>query len=379
MLRSRRNLDRISRSAYASLSMARNRAVQGQMKWPSHLPCGNAFFCTFSNARGGQLASTEGIDDAEMSTETKNGDVKSARILDNSSHRDGSMYKNSHLEILCGVSNRGETQREPMMLSEPKNCVPDRERCERHIVGSMMQILSLKLAEVHHVNTSSVQLYGYIAVRDYLDSLLNYIVNRSRDNPIMAQQGSLIEITGPKRGIMMSSPVLVEFDLRIKRGEDARHDLELIDGATSYCHVATPFHPFTNRINGDCGAVDITFARVPDAVEATIDVIISEVQSAFSLSLSSFVFIGASHQEIQLFRGIIGDESCCGLTRRYVIAVELDTWIQLKFKVGQKASKYDDLESYCDFKANLHGNARDQIMLQHASISVKVTWSPLPV
>ena len=73
------------------------------------------------------------------------------------------------------------------MLSEPTNCFPDQERCEAHIAGSMMQILSLKLAEVP-VNMSSIQLYGYIAVRDYLDTLLNYIVNRSRDNPIMAQQ-----------------------------------------------------------------------------------------------------------------------------------------------------------------------------------------------
>ena len=185
-------------------------------------------------------------------------------------------------------------------------------------------------------------------------------------------------MTGPKRGITMSSSVIVEFDMRIKKGEFERDDLELIDGATSFCGLTTPSRPFTSRINGDCGAVDITFARVPNAVEATIDVIISEVQSEFSLSLSSFVYIGGSHQEIQLFCGIIRDESC-GLRRRYVIAVELDTWIHLNFKVGQKGSKYDDLESYCDFKANLHGNACEQIMLEHASISLKVTWSPLPV
>ena len=89
------------------------------------------------------------------------------------------------------------------------------------------------------------------------------------------------------------------------------------------------------------------------------------------------MFIGGSHQEIQLFCGIIRDESC-GLRRRYVIAVELDTWIHLNFKVG-KGSKYDDLESYCDFKANKHGHDCEQIMLNHASISIKVTWSPLPV
>jgi hypothetical protein len=164
--------------------------------------------------------------------------------------------------------------------------------------------------------------------------------------------------------------------MRIKKGEHERDDLQLIDGATSYSDLTTPFRPFTNRIYGDCGAVDITLARVPDAVEATIDVIISQVQSGFSLSLSSFVFIGRSHQEVQLFCGTIEDGSC-GLRRRYVIAVELDTWIHLNFKVGQKGSNSDDLERYCDFKANMHGNACEHIMLEHASISLKVTWSPL--
>ncbi|VAI15593.1 unnamed protein product [Triticum turgidum subsp. durum] len=78
-----------------------------------------------------------------------------------------------------------------MMLSEPTDCFPDRERCCVHYERPMMQIFSLKLASVS-INTSSVELYGYIAVRDYVDSLLNYIVNRSRDDPIIAQQVHII-------------------------------------------------------------------------------------------------------------------------------------------------------------------------------------------
>lgn len=160
--------------------------------------------------------------------------------------------------------------------------------------------------------------------------------------------------------------------MRIRKGEREEDDLQLIDGAID-CQLTTPSRPFTNRINGDCGAVDITLALVPRAVEATVDVIISKVQSEFSLSLSSFVFVGGSHQGIELFCGII-DESC-GLTRRYVIAVELDSWMHLMFNVGQKGSKIDDLERYCHFKADIHGCACRQITLEHASISLKVTWS----
>lgn len=73
------------------------------------------------------------------------------------------------------------------MLSDPTDCFPDRERCDVHWECDMMQTFSLKLAKVS-VNTSLVQLYGYIAVRDCLDSLLNYIVNYSRDDPITVQQ-----------------------------------------------------------------------------------------------------------------------------------------------------------------------------------------------
>ncbi|KAE8787551.1 hypothetical protein D1007_38488 [Hordeum vulgare] len=127
----------------------------------------------------------------------------------------------------------------------------------------------------------------------------------------------------------MNSSVLVEFDIRIKTREKEEDDLTLIRGATDYCDLTTPSMSFTNRINCDCGAVDNTLARVYNAVEATIDVLILKVQNGFNLSLSLFVFVGGSGQEIPLFHGTTAES--CGL-RRYVIAVEMDTWLQLKFK-----------------------------------------------
>ncbi|GJN03074.1 hypothetical protein PR202_ga20479 [Eleusine coracana subsp. coracana] len=184
----------------------------------------------------------------------------------------------------------------------------------------MMQIYVLKLAKIP-MGVNSVQLYGYIAVRDERDSLLNYIVNHTRDAPITLQQGSFIEMTGPKRGISMCCSVLIEFDMRIKKGDREEDDLQLIYGTTDYCELGTPWKPFTNRINGDCGAVDITLALVYSAVEATIEVLVSKVHSHFNLSLSSFVFINESYQEIQHFHDTIG-ESC--VLRRFVVAVVMD-------------------------------------------------------
>uniref|UniRef100_A0A8I6Y4Z4 DUF6598 domain-containing protein n=1 Tax=Hordeum vulgare subsp. vulgare TaxID=112509 RepID=A0A8I6Y4Z4_HORVV len=259
-----------------------------------------------------------------------------------------------------------------MMSSQPMNCSPDREKCEIHYATHMLQIFSLKLAK-NSTNDGLVQIYGYIAVRDFHDSLLNYVVNRSRDDPIIVEQGSLIEMTGPKRYIAMLSPVLLELDMRIKKGEQEEDDLQLIDGADEYGGLRTSEYPFTCRINGDCGAVDITLALVRWAFEATIDVIKSKVQCGFDLSLSSFVLNMDGLHEIQLFRGSIGGS--CSL-RRHVIAVKENTWMHLKFKVGQRSCKNDgDLDRHCSFKAKKHGYDYQQIMLELASISVKVTWS----
>ncbi|KAM3271601.1 hypothetical protein ACQJBY_042041 [Aegilops geniculata] len=179
-------------------------------------------------------------------------------------------------------------------------------------------------------------------------------------------------MTGPKRGITMIAPALVEFDMRIKKGKQ-EDDLQLIDGAMEYHDLVTPEYPFTHRINGDCGAVDITLALVRWAFEATIDVVISKVQCGFDLSLSSCVVLMNGLHEIQLFRGSVVES--CGL-RRYVIAVKKDTLMHLKFKVGQNSCK-NDLDHHCSFKAKKHGYDYQQIMLELASISVKVTWSNL--
>jgi hypothetical protein len=48
-------------------------------------------------------------------------------------------------------------------------------------------------------------------------------------------QGSLIEMIGPKRGISMGDAVLLEFDMRIKKGEQEKDDLQLIDGVSDFC------------------------------------------------------------------------------------------------------------------------------------------------
>ena len=73
------------------------------------------------------------------------------------------------------------------MFSDPTDCDNINGTCRLHSTRHMLQIFSLKLASIP-VEHGPVELYGYIATRDTLDCLLNYVINFSRDDPIIIEQ-----------------------------------------------------------------------------------------------------------------------------------------------------------------------------------------------
>ncbi|CAN6237595.1 unnamed protein product [Urochloa humidicola] len=296
-------------------------------------------------------------------------------ILTRSSHRDGSIYCTrdtfgSGWKYDYHIADRNETRLDAMMLSDPKiDCILARGTCVRHGAHPILQIFSVKLAKIAVVD-GPVELYGYIAARDFRDPLLNYIVNIGRDDSIIVEEGSLIEMTGPKRGIELSRVVLVEYDMRIKTGEREEDDLQLIDGVSIVNEILASRHPVTSRIHGDCGAVDVSRALLDYAFEATVEVMISEVQTSFHLCLSCFT--SGLHEEIQLFNGMIGESQ--GL-RRHVLAVMEDECMDLEFKVGLEPNCF--VEHFFCFEATNHGCTSEKLKTEFASVSVKVTWSAL--
>ncbi|XP_062213310.1 uncharacterized protein LOC133914190 [Phragmites australis] len=322
--------------------------------------------CETEVSDGEQYASLADEEDASCYQDGCPADfVRPMVVLELSSHRDGSIYRNTRYWEEYRVADRNETRLESMMNSDPKDCILDHGSCIRHAPSRMLQIISLKLAKIH-VGGGSVDAYGYIAVRDLLDPLLNYVVNFSRDDPINLEQGSLIEMTGPKRGIELYGATLIEYDMRIKTEDQENDDLQLIDGLSLINDRSASCHAFTERIHGDCGAVDITVSRLDHAVEATVQVVISEVPSNFDLCIGCFS--SGLHEEIRLFHGAICEPRAL---RRHVVAVVMGTWMHLKVKVGS-------LEHCCSFYAVNHGCSSQQIKIESASILVKVTWSTLP-
>ncbi|CAL4889970.1 unnamed protein product [Urochloa decumbens] len=294
-------------------------------------------------------------------------------ILPDSSHRDGSIYRDtSGWKKDFRIVDRRETRLEAMMLSNPTDCVMDEEdgTCMWHRPRRMLQIFSLKLAKIP-VYAGKIELYGYIATRDDLEPLLNYVVNVSRDDPIIVEQGSFINIA-PKRGIKLGYDTLIEYDMKIKTGGHEKDDLQLIDGVSVIGIMGTPnWSVFTSRIIGSCGAIDISASRLDHAVEATVEVLVSEVQGSFSMCLGCFT--SRLDKEIRLFDGTIGEPH--GL-KRYVVAVVMGTQMDLRFKVGAGSSRSS--EHCCSFTAHNHGHVDQLIETDFALISLKVTWSVLP-
>lgn len=176
---------------------------------------------------------------------------------------------------------------------------------------------------------------------------------------------------GPKRGIDMADHALLEYDMKIKSGEQEKDDLQLIDGASFIGPLGSWDQPCTFHIAGDCGSVDITLSRLLHAVEATVEVLILEVKNSFSLSVRCLA--SGFNEEIRLFDGTIADSQ--GL-KRSVVAVMDNSFIDLKFKVGALSSSSD--QHCCSFKVKMHGHDIEEIKTDFALILVKVIWSTLP-
>ncbi|BAF22395.2 Os07g0649600 [Oryza sativa Japonica Group] len=171
-------------------------------------------------------------------------------------------------------------------------------------------------------------------------------------------------MAGPKRGIDMMDYALIEYDMRIKIGEQEKCDVQLIDGASLIGPAGLWNDSYTFRIPGDYGAVDITLSRLRWAAEATVEVVISEVQTSFDLLLGCIT--SGLDKEIRLFDGTITEPR--GL-KRSVVAVRMRSLIELNFKVGALSSSLDHC---CSFKPKYHGHDTRELKTAFALISVKV-------
>ncbi|RCV36320.1 hypothetical protein SETIT_7G309200v2 [Setaria italica] len=206
----------------------------------------------------------------------------------------------------------------------------------------MMQIFSLKLAHPSAAIDDPIQLYGFLAVRDSLNPLRNYIFNRTRGDPfIVGQQGgdsgSFIQMTGPKRGIEMST-------LAHRRG----CVLQRID-------LTRPSPLYTTDW------------------EATIQVGVSQMHHGSGLDLSLSCSVSRIPPKIELFQGVIAEP--CELNR-FVVAVVRGSALIAYFTADQRGGSDHAHQCYA-FRAKAHGYDVQEFKLDFETILVKVSWSTL--
>uniref|UniRef100_A0ACD5XXM8 Uncharacterized protein n=1 Tax=Avena sativa TaxID=4498 RepID=A0ACD5XXM8_AVESA len=276
-----------------------------------------------------------------------------------------------------------------MMTSPSSSCSPDdRMICQSHDFQTMMQIFYLRLAYTTcSYACSPVELYGYVAVRDLLNPMRNYIFNRPRGDPFVVGHDGIIKMTGPKRGIRMEAHVLIEFDLKIikKGGGEAEDDLQLIDCVASFSH-RTSRHATANRrrIDGDCGAVDIMYALLDGAAEATVQVGISDLASlsqdnnGLRLRAAAFYTKQLSGQ-FDLFDGIVAAEA--SELSKTVVAVVKESHLLVALILSQTGGGTDRpiVQNCCTFPVQKHGNRVSVFKFGLATVEVKVTWSTLDI
>ncbi|CAN6243456.1 unnamed protein product [Urochloa humidicola] len=316
-----------------------------------------------------------------------------APVIRGSKHADGSIYRqDTHFcHRLYRLDDIRETCLKPAKINFEK-CSPNWFTCRRHNGCAMMQIFSLNLTNHSAIITPAVapiELYGFMAVRDLLDPLRNYVFNRTRDDPLVLYPNSddpssplLIQMSSPKRGIYLQARALIEFDMKIKRGEAQDEDLQLIDGASTISEL-TPFHGvYTQRIPGvgddhdaavtTAAAVDISVALLRHAMEARIYVTLSGLPED-GLRLSVGCSVSMLPEEIQLFDGFVDKPGV--LINGFVVAAVFNGPFILYFRVKQAGRV---ILRIAGFPAKAHGCSQQSQSLHVADAEVKVTWANIP-
>uniref|UniRef100_A0A0D3HQH4 DNA-directed RNA polymerase n=1 Tax=Oryza barthii TaxID=65489 RepID=A0A0D3HQH4_9ORYZ len=211
---------------------------------------------------------------------------------------------------------------------------------------------------------------------NYMDCLRNCVFNRGRDKPFIVNLSDpFILLSGPKRGIGMETPALLEYDIRIKRGDGEDDDLQLINGAATISETELPppyAQAYTRRIAGDYGSVNISLALLHNAIEATMHIQITEVRGSGGFDMSMACRVGQIPDEIKLFESVAIAKPC-QLNKRFVLAIVKRGILVLDLKV-KRSDASEEEEPVCmlrGLKAKAHGQVILPMIFDCATILVE--------
>ncbi|EMS62116.1 hypothetical protein TRIUR3_23260 [Triticum urartu] len=238
-----------------------------------------------------------------------------------------------------------------------------------HEPQAMLQVFSIKLKAYLQAIGSSVDVYGFVAVRDGEDYHRNYLFNQPRTDPVTINTTSdYLPLTSPVRGMSMTFECLIEVDIRIKGDIE---DVTLVDGCSdlieSRCLYDTEIECTMDDTNGAAMFDFIIFRR---ALEATIELNFTKVPTGgmevkmcgyTAISKSLYDFMG-EQRECDRFVTSAGKHP-----QYFIAAVPFEDTLFVDFMEGKLS---------IPFKAAVHGSQeREYHFSNGAVVSLTVSWS----
>uniref|UniRef100_A0A0A9G4A5 DUF6598 domain-containing protein n=1 Tax=Arundo donax TaxID=35708 RepID=A0A0A9G4A5_ARUDO len=286
------------------------------------------------------------------------------------------------------MTNTCPTSVRNMRFSEPG--------ANEYVSSALLQFFSLRFAgDFSPGETMSV--YGFVAVRDDVDELRNYIFKRSREHAQEITPDSPdLPLMPPSRGISAPFAVIVEYSLKVKsKGTDGPEDGELIDGCFEFeqSEIGPDVQLRKVRMFGSLGPVDVHFVFLRYAVEATIDVKVKRAAEGYNLNAVAVSTCGYIENIVLYDKSALPVTASknCGVSSwvavaSAVVAVELGCELKLIFDI---ATEY---ESDCGigsrpimkdtheltFTAQKHKSSKGKVVLgKMFKMTANVTWSTM--
>ncbi|TVU33688.1 hypothetical protein EJB05_25521 [Eragrostis curvula] len=276
-----------------------------------------------------------------------------------------------------------------------------------YISKALLQFKSMKFSgDLSRGQT--LKIHGFVAVRDNIDKLRNYIFNRSQEHAqVVTQDSPDIWFTSPARGITADCPLLVEYSLKVVKISDESGEEEqvleevLVDGCFRFeqrgrhlvvLHKVRLFSPVI-------GPFDIRFNFLRYAVEATVEVKVKRAVPGYSLTSVTVATCGCgSREEIPLPMSaaavpppgrVAALSSSVVAVAKAVVAVELGCQLKLKFEITNisrdekegsagGSSRRSSSQHELLFTSRKHHHTNGAVVMGRMfKVAAKVTWSTM--
>ncbi|TVU18254.1 hypothetical protein EJB05_34343, partial [Eragrostis curvula] len=246
---------------------------------------------------------------------------------------------------------------------------------ERFLLNDSINVLSVKIAssEVGF----PINVYGTVIARDSLDKKCVYLFRRDRNHcQLINSEDDLLILTGPKRGLALTSVIYFEMDLKIKSGQ-GKNDRQLSNGFLTLDAVArTSWDKMkveTDSLDTKLGVLEVTYAIVKRAVEATIAIEVVEGEfygkiTACTTNIRNCMVLHDSN--------VADVITCDGKRVVQMLRPTVAVFVKEKLEVtGVAQTGVGEVESTINFTPRASGVDEDEITCGSVKMLVKVSWS----